>query len=255
MSCFDAIAKTFVHRAALLGDSNRGVFAGRRTTHDGATVRKPFIVREVRADMLKPHPVLSKGARGLWMTLLGMANAKTGELRHRDHWYSGKEIQRRAQVCHVLRKRFMRDLIAAGYVLMERIRVSRVIGGRIRSVLGETRYTVFKSPYSSCHSSTVNSVYRSRNLPTIPSKHHQEPRIKNHRDEFTRLEELKGEYLSRCEDPAGQIATALEIISERILARGIRVSGSAYLSKCVTNFFENEQDREELKRRLRMGPM
>jgi hypothetical protein len=144
-----------------------------------APSKKPFIVREVRADMLRPHPVLSKGAQNLWVRMLGMANGKTGELRHRDHWYDGEDIQKRAQICDRLRKKYIKDLVAAGYVRWTRERIIRIIKGRKRAVLGETRYWVFKSPHEQRVSSTVTSSMvtfrnRSRKSPTILSVNHQE---------------------------------------------------------------------------------
>ena len=129
--------------------------------------KKPFIVREIRADMLRKHPQLHKGARMLWLTMLGMANAKTGELRHRDHWYDGEDIQKRAQICDRLPKKCIKELVAAGYVHWERVRVTRPIKGRMREVLGETHYWVFKSPRQQSISSTVTSGNRSRKSPTI----------------------------------------------------------------------------------------
>src|ERR1700688_365936 len=115
----------------------RGTFVGRRFTCDSAFGQSkakstPFIVREVRADMLRPHPEISKGARNLWTTMLGMANAKTGELCHRNHWYDGEDIQKRAEICHVLRKRYFQELVEAGFVQMDRVRVLRILGGRLR---------------------------------------------------------------------------------------------------------------------------
>ena len=107
--------------------------------------------------MLRRNIKLSKGARNLYTAMLSLADAKTGELRRHNHWFDGRYIDREAEICHVLRKRFMRELTLAGLVRMERIRVVRVIGRRKREVLGPTHYTVFRS-------STVNSVNRSRNL-------------------------------------------------------------------------------------------
>ena len=102
---------------------------------DGATVsicqnnvrsRKPFIVREISADMLGRHPQLSKGARILWwLTMRSMADHRTGELRHRQHWYTGEEIDRRAEISTRRRKDLMKELSDAGYVQWERERVKR----------------------------------------------------------------------------------------------------------------------------------
>jgi hypothetical protein len=192
--------------------------------------------------------------------MLGMANAKTGELRHRNYWYTGKDIERRAELCHVLRKQHIRELVLARYVHWERPRVLRIIKGRKRWVLGATRYTVFKTPHKQAASSTVNFVNRSRNLPTIPSERHQEPSNTNHQgtvdDDFRKkLEMFKSETLSRCVDPRGEVAIALEIICERIVEGGIPVSSSRYLDKSLENFFANANDREALRHRLGRVPL
>lgn len=114
---------------------------------------RPFIVREIDARMLRKHPELSKGARMLWLTLRGMANGKTGELRFREHWFSGKEIDRRAEISDRTRQQHMKDLVRAGFVRMERERTEGMLTDRLtghrrwrKGVLGEVHYTVFKSP-------------------------------------------------------------------------------------------------------------
>jgi hypothetical protein len=126
---------------------------------------KPFIVREISADMLRKHPQLSKGARMLWLAMKSMADHRTGELRHRQHWYTGKEIDDRAEISDETRKKYMRELISLGLVQMERVRVKRVLTDRLsghrrqRSVLGQTHYTVIKSPHEQSASSTAKKSY------------------------------------------------------------------------------------------------
>jgi hypothetical protein len=131
-----------------------------------ARPRQPFIVREIPATMLRKNVELSKGARNLWTAMLSLADARTGELRHRDHWYDGRYIEREAEICDRLRKKYIRELQTAGLVKMERIRMLRVIHGRLREVLGPTHYTVFRS-------STVTFGNRSGKSPTILSELHQ----------------------------------------------------------------------------------
>ena len=82
-----------------------------------------------------------------------MADAKTGELRHRDHWYSGKEIDLRAEISDRTRKPLMKELALVGLVRWERERIRRVLRDRLtgrqrmRCVSGRTKYFVLKSPH------------------------------------------------------------------------------------------------------------
>jgi hypothetical protein len=114
--------------------------------------KRPFIVREIDARMLRKHPEVSKNARMLWVTMLSMADAKTGGLRHRDHWYSGEEIDSRAEISRFKRKPLMQELVLAGYVHWERERIRRVLKDRLtgrlrmRCVSGRTKYFISKSP-------------------------------------------------------------------------------------------------------------
>lgn len=170
MSAFRSIVLAF------RGFHSDGISRGRCVTHDGAhspKEKQPYIVREVRSDMLRPHPSLKKGPRYLWTVMLGMADSRTGELRHNKHWYTGEEIDLRAEICHRLRKAYIQDLCAAGYVHWERPHVRRPIRGRLRCVKGPTHYFVFRTPRKQGVSSTVTSGNRSRKLPTILSLLHQ----------------------------------------------------------------------------------
>ncbi len=127
--------------------------------------REIFIVREVPATMVQRNPNISKGAQHLWLVMKSMADHRTGELRHRQHWFTGKEIDRRAGICDETRKKYMRELVALGLVRMERVRVDRVLTDRLnghrrrRTVLGETRYTVVKSLRKHSGSSTAKKIY------------------------------------------------------------------------------------------------
>src|SRR6266404_265606 len=57
---------------------------------------------------------LSKNARHLHITLLRLADAKTGELRIRTHWFTPAEVEREAEMSHNTRKKAMRELLNAG---------------------------------------------------------------------------------------------------------------------------------------------
>jgi hypothetical protein len=124
--------------------------------------KRPFVVREIDSRMLRAHPELSKGARMLWLTMLSMANAKTGELRHREHWYCGKEIDRRAEISDRTRQQQIKELVRFGLVRMERERTEGMLTDRITGrkrwrsgVLGEVHYFVFKSPHKDWFSYTA----------------------------------------------------------------------------------------------------
>jgi hypothetical protein len=139
-----------------------------------------FIVREISADMLRKHPLLSKGARMLWLAMKAMADHRTGELRHRHHWFSGKEIDLRAEISPRQRKDLMKELVKAGLVQWERERVMRYLRDRAtghqrrRWVLGRTHYSIPKVPPTRAGRSTVQSVHGARIAPTILSEIHQE---------------------------------------------------------------------------------
>jgi hypothetical protein len=142
---------------------------------------KAFIVREISADMLRKNPQLSKGARMLWLTMKSMADYRTGELRHRQHWYTGKEIDQRAEISTRLRKGLMKELVKAGLVRWKRERVMRYLRDhftghqRMRWVLSHTHYFIPKVPQHPAYGpSTVQSVHGARFAPTILSERHQE---------------------------------------------------------------------------------
>ena len=196
--------------------TRRGRRMKNTTTPSHPKKKQPFIVREIDSRMLRKNPDLSKGARMLWGTMLSMADAKTGELRHRDHWYSGIEIDMRAELSHVTRKLLMQELALAGYVHWERDRIKRVLKDRLtghlrmRCVSGRTKYFVSKSPRkhwgpSKVHfsrpldsrntpnktegqneksphkqrpSSKVKSLYRTRILPASLSVTHHEAGVR-----------------------------------------------------------------------------
>jgi hypothetical protein len=140
---------------------------------------KRYIVREISADMLRKHPQLSKEARMLWLTMKSMADHRTGELRHRQHWFAGREIDARAEISTRKRKDLMKELVKAGLTRWERERVTRCLKDRftgrqrLRTVLGHTHYFIIKNPQTHKGSSTVQSVHGARNAPTNLSEIHQ----------------------------------------------------------------------------------
>ena len=249
-------------------------------TRDSATARKPFIV-DADARMLKKSTgevKLSRAARILYLALRALANGKTGELKIRGRWLKSEQFDAQAEMCRDIRLRAMRELQVLGYVTVKRERVLQVIDGRKRVVLGAVHYTVHRHPAATQDSSKpqangpslLQSI--SSTVEEIDSQIISNPPVSGDfdspapnsscgdrqvtstsDDDSSRLQRLREEYLSRCDDPEGQLALALEIICERILSSGIRVSSSKYLETAVGNFFEDEGDREELKRRLHLG--
>lgn len=136
--------------------------------------KRPFIVREVSAEMLRKHPQLTKGARMLWLAMLSMADHRTGELRYRDHWFSGLDIDRRAEICTRRRKDLMKELVRLGLVRWERERVMRSLGRcsghqRMRCVLGHTHYFIQKFPKNPSSPSTVQFLHGAGIAPAILS--------------------------------------------------------------------------------------
>ncbi len=109
--------------------------------------RKPFIV-DAPAPMLRRSNELklSKHVRHLYMTMRALANGKTGELRIRDRWLRAEYIGREADMCRNVRLRSMRELVAAGFVSVDRERVLRIVNGRKRVVMGQCHYSVHRNP-------------------------------------------------------------------------------------------------------------
>jgi len=106
---------------------------------------KPFIC-DIPASLLKRSTELSQGARMLYLAMRGLANGKTGELAIRSNPLDWKFIARHAEIGRDLWQRFLRELLASGYVTRERERVEHYKGGRKRIVLGRARYFVLKQP-------------------------------------------------------------------------------------------------------------
>ena len=188
-----------------------------RVLESSPVKKKPFIVREIPAPMLRRNVELSRNARFLWATMLSLADARTGELRKGEHWFDGAYIEREAQMCDRLRKKHMRELMAAGYVTTSRIRIVRFIRGRKREVLGEVHYTVHREQQHR-DSSTVTFRNRSRKSPTnLPEIHRSGDRngfqalkhegsgerTKNHQDDSFFCEQLisKAESILREQRP------------------------------------------------------
>jgi hypothetical protein len=176
------------------GSRPRGISVGPCFTCDA--MRKPFVV-DAPAPMLKKHAQLTKHARTLYMTLRALADGVTGELRINGRWLKATVFDRAAEMCRDIRMRSMRELIALGLVTLERRRVWRVLGGRMRSVLGEARYTVHREPVPKNHQK-ANKSSKVDLLKSIPST----------------VEEIDSQYLSNPPLGAGSVL----VCSSKVLA-------------------------------------
>lgn len=114
---------------------------GRHMTHDSGK-----FIADVEASLLKKNSRVSKQARRLYGTLRALADGKTGELRIGGRWLKATVFDRAAEMCKRVRLSAMRELIAEGYVAMERPLIRREIAGRSRAVLGACQYRVLKVP-------------------------------------------------------------------------------------------------------------
>jgi hypothetical protein len=104
---------------------------------------KSFIV-DVPASLLKRNAKLSRDARRLYLTMRGLANGKTGELAIRRCPLDWRYISRQAEMGRDAWQRAVRELIAAGFVVRKRERVTIYRGGRRRVVLGRALYFVHR---------------------------------------------------------------------------------------------------------------
>ncbi len=111
---------------------------------------KPFIV-DTSATMLKKNELLSRNARQLYLTMRALADGKTGELRIGGRWLKATVFDRAAEMCKNTRLPAMRELIASGFVTLDRPRIWRTIGGRMRAVAGRPEYTVHRKPVPKNH--------------------------------------------------------------------------------------------------------
>jgi hypothetical protein len=61
-----------------------------------------------------------------------------------------------------------------------------------------------------------------------------------------RLDDFKKRVLAKCEDPAGDLAIALDVIVERVRRSGVNVTSQKYLEVALERFdFQAGQDRED----------
>lgn len=111
--------------------------------------KKPFITN------IEPRTTanLTPRATKLLLSLMGMADGDTGELkipknwnRAEPYWYTGKDIEKRANMSKPTRLLAMNELKAAGFVTMKRTQVWRQIDGRLRAVAGHMEYTLHRQP-------------------------------------------------------------------------------------------------------------
>jgi hypothetical protein len=123
----------------------RGVSRGRFFTCDAAPNCRPFIVREISSEILRKHVTLSKNARALFLTMLSLADAKTGELRlPSGHWLDSGYIRREAEMGRDKFRNARRELLEAGLISDDRERSLRKPRGcnRWYWLLDRSRYSV-----------------------------------------------------------------------------------------------------------------
>lgn len=66
-------------------------------------------------------------------------------------------------------------------------------------------------------------------------------------EKSSRVDDLKKSFLSKCQDPHGQIAAIVEIVCGRAERSGVVIKTESYLEKAVESFdTQGGQDREEL---------
>lgn len=110
----------------------------------------------------------------------------------------------------------------------------------------------------------VNKMHATRGVKKPCEEDHQDfEEVKaslnsgNHQDQMLRgvgdrLDDFRNNVLSRCEDSDGILATALDIIVDRIRQSGVNVNSPKYLEVALANFdFQQGEDREQLMQRLR----
>jgi hypothetical protein len=106
---------------------------------------KPFIC-DVPAKMLKRSTQLSRAARTLYVTMRALANGTTGELAIRGNPLDWRFISKQAEIGRFTWLKAVKELVAAGYVTVERERLYNYKGGRKRTVLGRAHYFVHRQP-------------------------------------------------------------------------------------------------------------
>jgi hypothetical protein len=184
-----------------MSDSHRSLSArgeSPRVKRKASSSRSPFIV-DTSADMLKKHGVLSRNARHLYLTMRGLADGKTGELRIEGRWLKATAFDREAEMCKNTRLPAMRELVASGLVTLERPRVWRMIGGRMRAVTGTTEYTVHRKPVPKNHQEAKDS-----------SKVHLQ------KSTFSTVQEMDPQVLSNPPYPPGAVGSVRILGSELI---------------------------------------
>src|SRR6267142_3726027 len=106
-----------------------------------------FVVRSTAGWLLAHQDFVSDGARQLYLTMRGLAAARSGELAlpgrgDEERWIRPTTIGRKAGMSEPTRLKYTKELLELGWIRFERKRVSRRIAGRLRTVRGVGRYTV-----------------------------------------------------------------------------------------------------------------
>ena len=107
------------------------------------TPKADFHIRDVSSAVLKS---LTPNECNLWITLLRLADAKTGALCINGDWLTAERIQREAGIGRIYRRQGLRGLVAKGLVKIEQSHSVQEIDGRKRSVFKNVQYWVSKKP-------------------------------------------------------------------------------------------------------------
>jgi hypothetical protein len=154
--------------------------------------------------MLKRHVQLSKNARHLYMTLLALADGRTGQLKINNRWLKAKAFDAAAEICRDVRLAAMNELIDAGRVTRKFEMVVRFIGGRRRAVRSHSQYT----------------VYRTAQKPNVSGRPHQKivekPCILLKSISST-VEEIDSQVLSRLPSAAPIPTAGFEFVDETVV--------------------------------------
>ena len=148
-----------------------------------------FVIRDLPAWLLAHQDWISDGARKLYLTMLKLADVKTGRLFITGRaWISLRAIEKQCGMSKNTRLKYFRELTALGALKIHRDYVTRLIGGRNLKILGPAQVTLLplvpphlrtkseeqktKSPLESQVSPTDQFTYATRSGPSILIRTH-----------------------------------------------------------------------------------
>jgi hypothetical protein len=109
--------------------------------------KQPFIVDvDVRCTRKNSEIKLTRGGRGIYVGLRGLADGKTGALAINGCPLDWQYICRQLEISHCTWRKYRRELLAVGLMWEKRDRVQIIKDGRRRAVLGRVTYYVLRQP-------------------------------------------------------------------------------------------------------------